>query len=126
MAGVRCGVPLEEYAMPLLSTQMWIAFSELASTWLSWAVPLRGVITDFEDPDRDMVEISVAARHSGMPGAASEADLQDICHLSRVTAEVRKLKKPSCVRQEEQKTFRLGAWFVVSSTNKRLCLSAAL
>lgn len=105
---------------------MWIAFSELGSAWFSWAAPFRGVIRDLEDPDRDMVEMRVAARHSGMAGAAAEADLQEICHLSRVTAEVRKLKNPSCVRQEEQKTFRLrAAWLVVSSTNRRLCLSTA-
>jgi hypothetical protein len=105
---------------------MWIAFSELASAWLSWAAPFRGVIRDLEDPDRDMVETRVAARHSGMAGAPAEADLQDICHLSSVTAEVRKLKNPSWVRQEEQKTFKLRAWFVASSANRRPCLSAAL
>jgi hypothetical protein len=108
MAGVRCGIPLEEYTILLLSTQMWIAFPGLPSAWLSCAVPFRGVIRDLEDPDRDMVEMRVAARHSGMAGAAAEADLQDIRHLSRVTAEVRKLKNPRCARQEEQKTFRLG------------------
>jgi hypothetical protein len=108
MAGVRCGVPLEEYMILLLSTQMWMAFSELFSGGLSCAAPFRGVIRDLEDPDRDIVEIRVAARHSGMAGAADEADLQDTCHLSKVTADVRKLKNPRCARQEEQKTFRLG------------------
>lgn len=82
-----------------------------------------GVIKDLEEPDRDMVEIRVAARHSGRPGAALMEDLQVTCHLSRVTAAVLKLKKPSCSWQEEQNTFRLRVWAVVGSVSGRLCLS---
>lgn len=116
--------------MLLLSTQMWIAvclpLPEAALPFTSWMVSLIGVIRDLEDPDREMVEMRVAARHSGMLGAAPEAGVQETCHLSRVTAEVRKLKKPSCPRQEEQKTFRLRRGAAVSSegANGRLCLSA--
>lgn len=68
---------------------------------------LIGITRDLEDPDLEMVEIRVAARHSGMSGAAPDVELQEICHLSSVTAEVRKLKKPSWVWQEGQKRFRL-------------------
>ena len=78
-----------------------------------------------EEPDLEMVETRVAARHSGMPGTAAEADLQETCHLSSLAAEVRKLKKPNWIWQEEQKTFRLRVWFVVESVNARLGLSAA-
>ena len=68
---------------------------------------MMGVISDLEEPDREMVEMRVAARHSGMPGTAPEVDWEEICHLSRVTAEVRRLKKPSWDWQEEQNTFKL-------------------
>jgi hypothetical protein len=84
-----------------------------------------GVIKDLDEPDLEMVEIKVAARHSGMPGTAAEADLQETCHLSSLTAEVRKLKNPSWRWQEEQKTFRLRGWFGAESASARLCLSVA-
>jgi hypothetical protein len=71
-----------------------------------------------------MVEMRVAARHSGTLGAAREEDLQEICHLSSVTAEARKLKKPSWAWQEEQKAFKCRVWVAVL-TKARLCLSAA-
>lgn len=95
IAGVRCGAPLDEYTMLLLRTQLWIAFCAPASPSLSLMVSGIGVIRDLEDPERAMVEMRVAAKHSWMPGTASEMDLQAICHLSSVTAAVRKLKKPS-------------------------------
>lgn len=47
-------------------------------------------MSDFDEADREMVEMIVAARHSVMPGAEPDADLQDICHFRRVTAAVRK------------------------------------
>src|SRR5689334_19861888 len=95
IAGVRCGTPLDEYTMLLLRTQMWIAFCTLACPSLSPMVSSIGIIRDLEDPDRAMVEMRVAAKHSWTPGTTPEMDLQAICHLSSVIAEVRKLKKPS-------------------------------
>ena len=82
--------------------------SRVASWLASCVVSGIGIIRDLEEPERDMVEMRVAARHSGMSGAAVPMeDSQETCHLSRVTAEVLKWKKPSCARQEEQKAFRL-------------------
>lgn len=110
--------------MLLLSTQTWMADSPCPGLSLSpGAAPSTAVIKDFEEPDREIVEISVAARHSGMPGEAEEMELQETCHLSRVTAELRKLKKPSWVWQVEQKTFRLRGSFDESASKGRLCLS---
>jgi hypothetical protein len=95
MAGTGCGAPLEEYTILLLRTQMWIASCMSPLAWLAWIVSGIGVIRDLEEPDRAMVEMRVAARHSGTLGTARDEDLQEICHLSNVTAEARKLKKPS-------------------------------
>lgn len=64
-------------------------------------------MSDLDDPDRAMVEMRVAARHSGIPGTVPDFVSHDTCHLRRVTAAVLKLKKPSCVWQDEQKTLRL-------------------
>jgi len=66
-----------------------------------------GVINDLDEPERAMVEIIVAARHSGILGKTPEVDFKETCHLSKVTAAVRKLKNPRCSRQEEQNTFKL-------------------
>ena len=79
-----------------------------------------GIIKDLDEPDRATEDMRVAAKHSGMPGLAPEVDLQEICHLSRLTAEERKLKKPSWAWQEEQKTFRLRVWLVEGSGSGRL------
>lgn len=108
--------------MLLLSTQTWMAVWSWALL-AAWVFSLIGVIRDLEEPDRDMVEMRVAARHSGMPAAAARADLQVICHLNRVTAEVLELKKPSCPWQDEQKTLSLWLGVLVESVNGRLCLS---
>ena len=70
------------------------------------------MMTDFAEPDRDIVEEMVAARHSDTLGRIPEADLQETCHLRSVTAAALKLKNPSCVWQEEQKMLRL--WDCVS------------
>ena len=66
-----------------------------------------GVTRDLDEPEREMVDIKVAARHSGTAGRTPEADLQDTCHFKSVTAAVLKLKKPSWVRHDEQKMLRL-------------------
>lgn len=76
--------------MVLFKTHMWMAWPSACRE-----ASLTGVMSDLEEPDRDIVAVRVAARHSGMPGAAPEADLHETCHLSRVTAAVRKWKKPS-------------------------------
>ncbi len=72
-------------------------------------------MSDFDEPDLEMVDIRVAARHSGIPGSVPDADLQNTCHLSSVTASVLKLKKPSCVRHEEQKTLRFRGGVSIKS-----------
>lgn len=69
-----------------------------------------GVISDLDEPERAMVEMSVVARHSGMVGTTPEVEGQETCHLRRVTAEVRKLKKPRWAWQGVQKTLRLWGW----------------
>ena len=81
--------------MLLLRTQMWMALRTLSLGPFSSMVSGIGVTKDFDEPDRATVEMRVAARHSGMPGTAPEVDLHKICHLSRVMADVRKLKNPS-------------------------------
>ena len=90
-----CGTPLDEYTMLLLRTHMWIAFRTLSLGPFSSMVSGIGVTKDLDEPDRATVEMRVAAKHSGMPGTAPEVDLHKTCHLSRVMADVRKLKKPS-------------------------------
>lgn len=90
--------------MPLLSTQMWIAFSAFPP------IVVMGQMSDLEEPEREMVEMMAAERHSSTPGRAPCFDLQETCHFSRVTAAARKLKKPSCSRQDEQNMLRLGAF----------------
>ena len=72
-------------------------------------------MSDFDEPDRDMVEMRLAARHSGTPGRVPDTDLQETCHFRSITADVLKLKNPSCVLQEEQNTFRLRASVSVRS-----------
>lgn len=49
-------------------------------------------MSDFDEPDRAIVDVNVAARHPGIPGSAFDTDLQDTCHFSSVTAAVLKLK----------------------------------
>lgn len=107
MAGTRCEASLDEYTMLLLSTQRWRALFGSVFPSAPEADPSKGVIRDLEDPDLAIVAMRVAARHSGILGAVPEADLQETCHLSKVTAEVRKLKNPSCALQDVQNMFRL-------------------
>jgi len=66
-----------------------------------------GNTKDLDDPDRAVVDMSVAARHSDIPGMMLETEPQDSCHFNSVTADVLKLKKPSWARHDEQKTLRL-------------------
>ncbi len=81
--------------MLLLRTHMWIASRPLSLSPFSSMVSGIGVTNDLDEPDRATVEMRVAVRHSGIPGVAPEEELHKICHLSRVMADVRKLKKPS-------------------------------
>ena len=77
-----------------------------------------------EDPERAIVAIKVAARHSEMPGIAPDIELQESFHFKSVTDEVLKLKKPNCASQAEQKTFRLLSWRPELSVLGRFCLLA--
>lgn len=61
---------------------------------------LRGMTIDFDDPDRDMVDSSVATRQSELEGTSrTEGASQDICHLKRATVDAKMLKVPTVVAQ---------------------------
>ncbi len=57
---------------------------------------LRGIITDFDDPDLDSVEMSVATRHSELEGLFWKGVASQLTfHLNRVTAALMVLKVPT-------------------------------
>ena len=62
------------------------------------------MMRDFDEPDLATAAIIVAARHVGTVGITDEFATQRICHLNRVINAVQKLKEPSCVWHEVQKT----------------------
>lgn len=63
--------------------------------------------TDLEDPDRAIVERSVATRHSELEGASWTGDTsQAICHLKKATVNARTLNVPTFEAQLLQFTLR--------------------
>lgn len=70
-----------------------------------WGDENVGTTTDLDEPDRDRVAVSDAARQSELLGGALPTAVRhDTCHLKRRTDEMATLKKPTWLLQPEQKT----------------------
>lgn len=94
----------DEYTTWLFSTQR---CSGIGTFSLSLVFPFRvaGIITDFDDPDLEMVDVRAATRHSELDGwllglFVSHTTL----HLNKLTDAVIALKLPTSARHCEQQS----------------------